>query len=287
MRCKRAAAPWGARTDGRPDPLNVVVIGANMAGGRAVEALRTGGFDGGIQLVGDEAIQPYERPPMSKEVLRGEWPVSKAFLRKEGWYDDNAIELVLNVRAERVDVHERTASLSNGRTLRWDKLLLCTGGRPRRLNVPGGDTPGVFTLRTADDSIRINEHLKPGARIVVIGAGFIGAEVAASARTLGCEVAVVELFDVPLKRVLGDDIGRIYADIHREHGVALHLGTNVARIVGDHWVQAVELTDGTRLDADAVIVGVGIDPNVEMAQDAGIECDNGIVVNEHCETSAP
>lgn len=266
----------------------VVIVGASMAGGRAAEALRGAGYDGRLVLIGDEPVRPYERPPLSKEFLRGETPIDKAFLRAQEWYTDNAVELMLDARAESLDVEARTVTLTNTEMLRWDRLLLATGARPRTLDVPGGMTPGVFTLRTAHDAITIGEHLKPGARVVVVGAGFIGAEVAASARMLGCDVHVVETLDVPLKRALGEEVGRVYAQIHRDNGVILHLGVNVESIVGETWVNAVVLSDGTRLDADVVIVGVGVEPNVELAETAGrISCSNGILVNERCETSAP
>jgi 3-phenylpropionate/trans-cinnamate dioxygenase ferredoxin reductase subunit len=265
----------------------IVVIGASLAGGRAAEGLRSGGYDGPITLIGEEPVRPYERPPLSKEFMRGELPIDKAFLREEAWYRENDVELLLGVRAERLDVHGRSVALSDGRAVKWEMALLTTGARPRALDVAGADTPGVFMLRTVDDSVTIADRLEPGAQVVVIGAGFIGSEVAASARSLGCEVTVVEIVDVPLKRALGADVGSVFAQIHRDNGVTMKLGVKIERITGGDRARTVELADGTSIPCDVVIAGVGVMPNVEIAQDAGIECDNGIVVNERCETSAP
>lgn len=264
-----------------------VIIGASMAGGRAVEALRAEGFDGRITLIGEEPVQPYERPPLSKEFLRGEQPIDKAFLRQEQWYRDNAIDLILGMRAERIDADDRVVSLADGSRVAFDALLLATGARPRGLDVAGTGLDGVFMLRTVQDSSAIAARLGPGTRVVVVGAGFIGAEVAASARLMGCEVTVVEIFAVPLQRALGEEVGAIYGQVHRDHGVDLRLNSEVAAIHGDGSVSAVELTGGERIDADVVIIGVGVEPNIELARDAGLECDNGIVVNERCETSVP
>jgi 3-phenylpropionate/trans-cinnamate dioxygenase ferredoxin reductase component len=265
----------------------IVVVGANLAGGRAVETLRAEGYDGTITMIGDEPIQPYERPPLSKEFLRGEQPIDKAFLRTEQWYRDNTIELRLGVRAEHLDIKGHSVSLSDGSKVAWNKLLLATGARPRRLDVSGSDMPGVLLLRTVVDAIAINDQLKPGARVVVIGAGFIGSEVAASARMKGCEVTIVEIFDVPLQRALGPEVGAAFTSLHLDNGVTLRLGTQVKAFRGDTWVRTVELSDGTTLEADVVIVGVGVVPNVEVAEDAGLVCNDGIVVNELCKTSAP
>jgi 3-phenylpropionate/trans-cinnamate dioxygenase ferredoxin reductase subunit len=261
-----------------------VVIGANLAGGRAAEALRTEGFDGRIVLIGDEPERPYERPPLSKEVVRGE--SAPVFLRDADWYTDHDIELRLGVRAATLDP-SGTVALSDGTTLAFDACLLATGGRPRVLDVPGAGLDNVRYLRTLADAQALASALEARPRVVVIGAGFIGAEVAASARTLGCDVTVIEMLHVPLLRVLGEELGGVYAQIHRDHGVDLRLGEGVERFAGGGRVEAVIGTSGTRYDADLVVVGVGIDPNVELAMDAGITCDNGIVVDDHCRTSAP
>jgi 3-phenylpropionate/trans-cinnamate dioxygenase ferredoxin reductase subunit len=270
---------------GRP---TYVVVGANLTGGRAVEALRADEFDGRIVLVGAEPHRPYERPPLSKELLRGEVPPDKPFLKDEAWYAQNDIELVLGVPATAIDPGEKTVALSDGRRLSYDKLLIATGGRVRTLNVPGADLEGVFTLRTIDDALAIRERLMPGAPVVVIGAGFIGSEVAASAKTVGCEVTLLELAPVPLVRAIGEECGRVCAAIHREHGVDLRTGIpGIERIEGDGGARRVVLTDGSKLDAAVVVVGVGIDPATELAESAGLELANGIVVDERCETSIP
>ena len=260
-----------------------VVVGANLAGGRAAETLRSEGFDGRLVLVGDEPDRPYERPPLSKEVIRRE--SGPVFLRDAGWYAEQDIELRLGVRATALDP-SGSISLSDGETLGFDACLLATGGRPRALDVPGADLDGVHYLRTLRDAAALAERLASRPRVVVIGAGFIGAEVAASARVLGCDVTIIEVLAVPLLRVLGDEIGGAYAQIHRDHGVDLRLGEGVDRFEGAGRVEVVVGTSGTRYPADLVVVGVGIDPNVELAVDAGVRCDNGIVTDEFGRTSA-
>jgi 3-phenylpropionate/trans-cinnamate dioxygenase ferredoxin reductase component len=260
-----------------------VVVGANLAGGRAAETLRAAGFDGRLVVVGDEPDRPYERPPLSKEVIRRE--SEPVFLRDADWYAGQEIELRLGVRATALDP-AGSISLSDGETLAFDACLLATGGRPRVLDSPGADLEGVRYLRTLRDAQALADALAPRPRVVVIGAGFIGAEVAASARVLGCDVTMIELLDVPLLRVLGEEIGGVYAQIHRDHGVDLRLGEGVDRFEGAGRVEAVVGTSGTRYPADLVVVGVGIDPNVELAMDAGITCDNGIVVDGLGRTSA-
>jgi 3-phenylpropionate/trans-cinnamate dioxygenase ferredoxin reductase subunit len=262
------------------------VVGANLAGGRAVEALRKEGFDGRIVLFGEEPHRPYERPPLSKEVLRGEHEESKAFLRDESWYADNQVELELGTRVTQIDPAER-AVMAGGRLVGYDALLLCTGGRPRRLAVQGADLDGIFTLRTMDDARAIGERLGDGVKVAVVGMGFIGAEVAASARTLGCDVTVFEVFETPLERVLGSEIGATVAGLHRDNGVRLEMQATAERFEGDGGVRRVVLADGRTFDADVVIMGVGIEPADELAREAGIACDNGIVVDERCQTSAP
>lgn len=263
-----------------------VVVGANLAGGRAVETLRAEGFDGRVVLVGAEPHRPYERPPLSKEVLRGEQEPAKAYLRDEPWYAENDVELRLGTRATDLDPAGKTITLEGGERLAYDRLLLATGGRVRRLEVPGADLDGVFTLRTIDDALAIRERLSPGAPLVVIGAGFIGAEVAASAKTIGCEVTVLEIAEVPLGRALGEEVGRVYAEIPRERGVDLRTGVGVERIEGDGRVRRVIATDGSALDAEAVVVGVGVDPETSLAEAGGLDVANGVVVDERCRTSA-
>ncbi len=197
------------------------------------------------------------------------------------------MDLRLGVRATSLSPDERTITLSDGETIGYESCLLATGGRVRTLDVPGHDLEGIVYLRTMRDATELAGLLAHKPRIVVVGAGFIGAEVAASARTVGCEVTIVEIFDVPLIRVLGPDLGRTYAEIHRDHGVDLRLGEEVARFEGTDHVESVVGTGGNTYPAELVVVGVGIVPNVELGMDAGLRCDNGIVVDEHCRTSAP
>ena len=264
----------------------VVIVGANLAGGRAAEELRKKGFDGPITMIGDEAERPYERPPLSKEFLRGKQPLEKAFLRPEEWYSENDVTLMLGTRAERLDLDARAVEVSGGERVPFDKLLVVTGGRPRKLNAPGADLPGITTFRTYRDAEALSQVMKPGARVVVVGAGFIGSEIAASARVLGCDVTLFEAEAVPLVRALGEELGKIHGQIHRDNGVDLHTGIKVEGFEGDTRVRRVLTSEGA-FDADVVIVGVGIQPNVELAQDAGISVSNGIDVDELCRTSAP
>ena len=269
-----------------PTAAGIVVVGANLAGGRAVEVLRKQGFDGTITMIGEEPDRPYERPPLSKESLRGEQPLEKAFLRPEGWYADNQIELLLGTRAERLDLASKEVEISDGRRIPFDKVLLVTGGRPRMLTAPGADLDGIHTFRTFRDAEALSPQLGSGVRVVVVGAGFIGSEIAAAARTRGCDVTLFEAEAVPLVRALGEDVGKIHGQIHRDNGVDLHTGIKVEGFEGDSQVRRVLTSEGP-FDADVVVVGVGIAPNVELAADAGLTVDNGIVVDELCRTSAP
>jgi 3-phenylpropionate/trans-cinnamate dioxygenase ferredoxin reductase subunit len=264
-------------------PRRVVIVGANLTGGTAAAALRQEGFDDEVVLIGEEAHPPYERPPLSKEYLRGEQPFEEGLVRPDGWYEEQGIETRFGVRAERIDPRDRVVVLQGGERVPYDALLLATGGRPRTL--PGPPRDRVLSLRTIEDAERIRAHLEAGNHLVIVGAGFIGSEVAASARMLGLEVTVLERHDAPLVRVIGPEIGRIYAEIHREHGVHLRTGEGVERVDETPDGVVVQTTTGALIEGDAVVVGVGIQPNVELAEDAGLEVDNGIVVDEYCRTS--
>jgi 3-phenylpropionate/trans-cinnamate dioxygenase ferredoxin reductase subunit len=264
-------------------PRRVVIVGANLTGGTAAAALREEGFDGEVILIGEEPHPPYERPPLSKEYLRGEQPFEKGLVRPDGWFEEQAIETRFGVRAERVDPGERVAVLQGGERVPYDALLLSTGGRPRTL--PGGPGERVLYLRTIEDAERIRSHLEPGSRLVIVGGGFIGAEVAASARMLGLGVTVLERHEAPLVRAIGPEIGRMYAEIHREHGVDLRTGEGVDGVQETADGAVVRTTTGAVIEGDVVVVGVGIQPNVELAEAAGLEVDNGIVVDEYCRTS--
>lgn len=267
------------------DQETFVIVGANLCGGRAAETLRKEGFQGRLVLVGAEPERPYERPPLSKEFLRGEEEREKIFLQPPDFYREQEIELRLGVRANRIDVRERAVELDGGERLAFDKLLIATGGRVRRLPVPGANTEGVYYLRTVEESDRIAAELKEGRRAVVIGAGFIGSEVAASARMKGLEVTVLEMTDVPLERVLGAEIGGIFADVHRDQGVDMRLGARVERLEGGGRVERVVTADGQAIECDFVVVGVGIDPETDLVEGTGIEVENGILVDEHCRTN--
>jgi 3-phenylpropionate/trans-cinnamate dioxygenase ferredoxin reductase component len=263
-----------------------LIIGASLAGAKAAETLREEGFDGRIVLVGAEPERPYERPPLSKEYLRGE-AEGKPYVHDQSFYAEHEIELRTSTQAQRIDPGGAEVVLAGGETIAFDRLLVTTGAEPRQLSVPGAELDGVLYLRTVADSEAIGARIAAGGRLVTIGAGWIGAEVAASARQRGCEVTIVETLALPLVRVLGPELGAIYRDIHVENGVQFLGEARLAAIEGDGRVRAVRREDGRRIDADFVVVGVGVTPRVELAQTAGIELDNGIAVDEYLRTSAP
>jgi 3-phenylpropionate/trans-cinnamate dioxygenase ferredoxin reductase component len=259
------------------------VVGGGMTAAAAVQELRMLGFDGRIVLVGEERHVPYERPPLSKEYLRGEQGRDALPVHSPSWYGEQEVEVRLETRAVRLDPAGPTVELSDGDRVAADVLLLATGGRPRRL--PGEPSDRVLYLRVVEDADRIREALRSG-RLVVVGAGFIGAEVAASARSQGAEVTVLEMAPVPLVRALGEEMGRLYGEIHREHGVDLRTSEGVDAIEESAGGVVVRTSKGDAIEADAVVVGVGIQPNVELAEEAGLDVDNGVLVDERCRTSA-
>jgi 3-phenylpropionate/trans-cinnamate dioxygenase ferredoxin reductase subunit len=261
-----------------------VIVGAGMAGGKAAETLREEGFDGRIVLVGAEPHRPYERPPLSKDYLRGEGGM--AWLQEdESWYAQNDIDLRASTAAESIDVSASEVVLSGGERLAYDRLLLTTGAEPRRLPLPGADLDGVHLLRTVEDSDTLRATIEAGGKLVVIGAGWIGCEVAASARQKGMDVTVVEPLDLPLLRVLGPELGGFYRDVHSGHGVEVLLGTGVEAIEGSGRAERVRTSDGKTVDCSAVIVGIGVAPRTELA-DGALRVDNGILVDERLQTSA-
>ncbi|RDD60584.1 NAD(P)/FAD-dependent oxidoreductase [Ferruginivarius sediminum] len=264
-----------------------VVVGAGQAGGRAAEAIRGAGFSGRLVVVGAERVRPYERPPLSKQVLTGAAAPDTAFLRAPDYYDEHGIELMLNQRVEAIDRGSARLTLAGGETLAYDKLLLATGSRVRRLALPGSELAGIHYLRDLDDSLTIAKALRAGARVVIVGGGYIGLEVAAAARKRGCAVTVLEAGDGLMRRQVAEEVGDWYADLHRRHGVEIVTGANVEAFEGGSRVQAVRLADGTAYPADLAVVGVGILPNVELAADAGLEVDDGIVVDACGRTSDP
>ena len=263
-----------------------VIVGANLAGGAAASTLRQEGFDGRVVMIGAEAHPPYERPPLSKQYLRGE-QTENAYLRQPPWYEENQVDLLLSTRAERVDPEARVVRLEGGETVPFDKALIATGGRNRRLTQPGADLPGVHQLRTIEEADAIRAEVEPGRRAVIVGAGFIGSEVGASLRKLGVEIDVIDQGRLPLLRVLGPEIGQIYADIHREHGVRFHSEQGCKRFEGDGRVEAVVTTAGTRIECDFVVAGVGIEPATEVVEGTDVEVENGILVDQWCRTNAP
>jgi 3-phenylpropionate/trans-cinnamate dioxygenase ferredoxin reductase subunit len=262
-----------------------VIVGASLAGASAAATLREEGFEGRLVLVGEESQPPYERPPLSKEYLRGEQPFEKALVHPLGFYEAQGIETRFGVRANRVDPSERVIELEEGGRIQYDKVLVATGSRNRRLPVPGAHLEGVLDLRTVADADRIRAEVAPGRRAVLAGMGFIGAEVAASLRQMGLEVAVVQRGEVPLSRVLGTEVGRILADIHRDHGVEMHFGERVSALEGSQRVEAVRTAGGQTLLCDFVVTGVGVEPVTEVVAEAEVEVEDGIVVDELSRTS--
>ena len=264
-----------------------VIVGASLAGARAAETLREEGFDGRVVLVGAEEERPYERPPLSKDYLRDEVGREKVYVHGEGLYAEHDIELRLGRTAVSLDTASARLELDDGEELAYHRLLLTTGAEPRRLSVPGAELDGVFYLRNVRDSDALRERLERGGAVMVVGAGWIGAEVAASARQRGLDVSVVDPASVPLERVLGTEVGSIYRDIHAEQGVRMLLGTGVEAFEGDGVVERVRTSDGRSVDCDFVVVGVGVEPHTALAADAGLAISNGILVDERLRASAP
>jgi 3-phenylpropionate/trans-cinnamate dioxygenase ferredoxin reductase component len=264
-----------------------IIVGASLAGAKAAETLRHEGFDGRVVLISAEEERPYERPPLSKDYLRGEVGREKVYVHDEGFYAEHDIELRLGRTAVGLDTSNGELALDDGARLHYDRLLLTTGAEPRRLPIPGAELDGVLYLRSVQDSDALRERLDRGGAVVVVGAGWIGAEVAASARQRGLEVTVIEPASVPLERVMGAEVGAVYRDIHTDHGTQMLMGTGVEAFVGDEAVERVRTSDGRELECDFVVVGVGVQPRIGLAVQAGIAVDNGILVDEHLETSAP
>ncbi|GAB3295624.1 NAD(P)/FAD-dependent oxidoreductase [Parasphingorhabdus pacifica] len=265
-----------------------IIVGAGMTGANTAQALREQGFDGRILLIGEEPHLPYERPPLSKGYLMGQAERASAFVHEESWYSENEIELQLEQHATRLTPSTHHLELSGGTQLEYDKLLLATGATPRKLALPGSDAAGVRCLRSIDDSERLKESLTPGSRLVVIGAGWIGLEVAAAARTAGTEVTVVETDALPLLRVLGPEVARTFAQLHEERGVDFRFETTVESIRSENGaVTGVLLSDGSEVAADTVLVAVGVEPNTALAHDGLLDVSNGVVVDSALRTSDP
>jgi len=265
-----------------------VIVGAGLAGAKAAEALRTNGFGGKVILIGAETERPYDRPPLSKGYLQGSTEREKIYIHPPQWRLEHDIDLRLGTRITEIDCTAHEVTTASGQTLGYDKLLVTTGSSPRRLEVPGADLAGVHYLRTVADSDALQETFAAAQRVAIIGAGWIGLESAAAARAAGCHVTLIERAKLPLLGVLGAEVAETYAALHRAHDVELRPSVGVAEIIGaSDKATGVRLVDGDVVPADAVVIGVGITPNTELAAAAGLTIDNGIVVDEHLATTNP
>jgi 3-phenylpropionate/trans-cinnamate dioxygenase ferredoxin reductase subunit len=264
-----------------------VIVGASLAGAKAAQELRSEGFNGRVVLLGAELERPYERPPLTKDYLRGESEREKAYVHAVGFYAENDIELETATAVTAIDPAGARVTLEDGRALDFDRLLLTTGAEPRRISIDGATLDGVYYLRTLADCDVLRERLDGGGRVVVVGAGWIGSEFAASARQRGLEVTVVDPLALPNERIFGPEIGAFYRDVHIKHGVEMVLGEGVEGLVGETAVKAVRTSGGRELACDFVVVGVGVVPRVELAEAAGLRVDNGILVSDALKSSAP
>ena len=264
-----------------------VIAGASLAGAKAAETLRAEGFEGRVVLIGEEPVRPYERPPLSKAYLRGEIGFDEATVHAEGFYESADIELLTSTTVRRLDPVAKTVTLDPGGELEYDGLLLSTGATPRTLSVPGAELAGIHYLRSLSSCDTLRATLGEASRLVVVGGGWIGSEVAASARQMGTEVALVESASVPLERVLGTEVGAMFRDLHADHGVELHLGVGVEGFRGQGSAEEVVLADGTAVAGDRFVVGVGVTPRTELLSDVGVELDNGLVVDEYLSSVVP
>ena len=267
--------------------MTIVIVGGGQAAGQAAASLRQEGCDDRILLLAEEPHIPYQRPPLSKQYLAGTRGLDRVHLRPASFYRTKNIEVRPGVRVERLDLSGKTATCANGETISYRKLLLATGARPRRLRVPGGDLPGVYYLRTIGDVDAIRADLRPGRRLVVVGGGYIGLEVAAVAVSLGARVTVLEMEDRVLQRVASAEMSAFYTTLHTGKGVVVRTRSRAAAFAGAARLDAVVCEDGARVAADLAVVGVGVTPNVELAAAAGLPCDDGIVVDEYARTDAP
>src|SRR5947208_7482277 len=263
----------------------IAIVGASLAGSSAAATLREEGFDGRTVLIGAEPQLPYDRPPLSKNYLRGGMPFEKTLLRPPEFYRERQIETRLGTTVVRVDVEKRALQLDGGDRLEFDNVLIATGGRNRRFPIPGIDLPGVYDLRTVADADRIREAIGHGGRAVVVGLGFIGAEVAASMRQSGLEVVAVEPFKTPLYRALGEEIGRVVEGLHRDHGVELILEDAVTAFEGAGKVERIVTRNGRRVEYYPAVFGLGIEPATELVAGTTVPVDNGIVVDDQCRTN--
>ena len=264
-----------------------IIIGASHAAAQLAPTLRQEGWEGRIVVIGDEAWIPYHRPPLSKTFLSGEKTMDEIYIKPQNVYDNADVEFMLNTRVESIDRENKSVSLDNGETLNWDKLALTTGSRVRKIDMPGVDLEGIYYLRDAADVDRIRSRTGEGKKAVIIGGGYIGLETAAVLRKLGMEVTVIEMMERVLQRITTPEISAFYQRIHLEEGVNILCGVGLEAFEGEGSVQKVVCNDGSTHDADLVVIGVGILPNVELAEAAGLEVNNGIVVDKFARTSDP
>lgn len=270
-----------------PTDQTFVIVGASLTGAKAAEALRDDGFDGSIVLIGAETERPYERPPLSKDYLLGAAEKDVIYVHEAGWYAEHDVDLRLGTVVTELHRSTHSVELAGGEQVRYDKLLLATGATPRKLQVPGGDLDGIHYLRTADDSGRLRDTFRDGGKTVVVGAGWIGLETAAAARSYGGAVTIVEPEETPLARALGPELGAVFADLHRRNGVEFRR-SGVTEFRGESGkVREVVTTAGESVVADAVVVGVGVVPNTDLAEAAGLDVENGIITDEALRTSDP
>ena len=265
----------------------IVIIGAGHAGGEAAARLRGLGFAGDLTLIGEERHPPYQRPPLSKKFLSGQLPLDRLLLRPPELYNQEGITLLLGERVIWIDRPLKRVRLSGGREIAYDALILASGAKPRRLPIPGADKAGVFVLRTIDDVEAMRPVFQAGARLCIIGAGYIGLEAAASARQLGLDVQVLEAAARPLSRVTSPQVADFFLNLHAQHGVRFELGAQASALLGGARVEGVQLSDGAILPCDAVLIGVGVKPETDLAQQSGLAVEDGILTDEHCRTFDP
>jgi 3-phenylpropionate/trans-cinnamate dioxygenase ferredoxin reductase component len=264
-----------------------VIVGASLTGAKAAEELRERGFDGKVILIGSEPERPYERPPLTKDYLRGESEREKAYVHPTDFYEQHEIELLTGATVTEIDSGNSRLTFDDGRELAYDRLLLSTGAEPRRLSVPGAELEGVYYLRTLADCDALRERLDAGGHVAVVGAGWIGSEFAASARQRGLEVTLIDPLALPNERIFGPEIGGFYRDVHARHGAELVLGDGVESLEGDRAVERVRTISGREIDCDFAVIGIGVTPRVELAAAAGAKIENGIVVNHQLRTTLP
>ena len=265
----------------------ILIVGGGHAAGQAAASLRQGGYDGRLLIVCDEPHIPYQRPPLSKQYLAGEQGLDRVYLRPEAFYQGRDIELRSGTRATGIDANARVLVLEDESTIAYDRLLLATGARARRLDIPGATLPGIHYLRNIADADSIKADMVAGRHATIVGGGYIGLEVAAVAVQAGLTVTVLEMEDRILKRVATSEMSAFYHALHTDAGVDIRTDSSASRFAGSSRVEQVVCADGTRIQSDLVVVGIGIEPEIELAQSAGLACENGILVDEHCATSVP